>query len=154
MNAPMIRGYREYAERRLSIIDAGPPQGPAKAGHYAPRVLACVAALAGFAAWAFYLQQDLVLSHYDAKAHLVVSRRIIDSLTPGWRQIGAVWLPLPHLIQILPTQIDAFYRTGAFGSLLSIASLSIGVWALARLVLSMTGSMPGAVVSAALFVLN
>ena len=24
--------------------------------------------------------------------------RVIDSLTPGWRQIGAVWLPLPHLI--------------------------------------------------------
>src|SRR5687767_4696398 len=119
-----------------------------------PQLLAAAAVIAGVAAWAICLREELVLAHYDAKAHLVVARRVIDSLTPGWRQIGAVWLPLPHLIQILPTQIDAFYRTGAFGSLLSIASLSIGVWALARLVLSMTGSMPGAVVSAALFVLN
>ena len=118
------------------------------------RLLAAVALLAGLAAWVVYLNDGLVLAHYDAKAHLVVARRVIDSLTPGWRQIGAVWLPLPHLIQILPSQIDVLYRTGAFGSLLSIASLSIGIWAMSRLVLSMTGSMPGAVVSAALFVLN
>jgi hypothetical protein len=118
------------------------------------RLLAAVALLAGLAAWVFYLNEGLVLAHYDAKAHLVVARRVIDSLTPGWRQVGAVWLPLPHLIQILPTQIDVFYRTGAFGSLVSIASFGVAVWAMSRLVLSMTGSMLGTSVSAALLVLN
>jgi hypothetical protein len=118
------------------------------------RLLAAVALLAGLAAWIVYLNEWLVLAHYDAKAHLVVARRVIDSLTPGWRQIGAVWLPLPHLIQILPTQIDVFYRTGAFGSLVSIASFGVAAWATSRLVLSMTGSMLGASVSAALLVLN
>ena len=48
----------------------------------------------------------LTLSHYDARGHLVVARRIVDSLTPGWQQIGAVWLPLPHLLNALPVQID------------------------------------------------
>ena len=48
-----------------------------------------------YAAWV-YAGAGLTLSHYDAKAHLVVARRVIDSLTPGWKQIGAVWLPLPH----------------------------------------------------------
>lgn len=95
-----------------------------------------------------------MLSHYDAKAHLVVSRRVIDSLTPGWRQIGAVWLPLPHLLQVLPTQIDWFYRTGTFGSLLSIGCLAITVWAFARVVLRLTGSIAGAVTTTALLVLN
>jgi hypothetical protein len=118
------------------------------------RLLAAVALLAGLAAWVFYLNEGLVLAHYDAKAHLVVARRVIDSLTPGWRQIGAVWLPLPHLIQILPTQLDVFYRTGAFGSLLSIACFGMMVWAMSRLVLSMTGSALGALMSAALLVLN
>ena len=118
------------------------------------RLLAAVALLAGLAAWIIYLNEGLVLAHYDAKAHLVVARRVIDSLTPGWRQIGAVWLPLPHLIQILPTQIDVFYRSGAFGSLLSIACLAVAVWAMSRLVLSMTGSRLGAVASAALIVVN
>ena len=118
------------------------------------RLLAAVALLAGLAAWVAYLDEDLVLAHYDAKAHLVVARRVIDSLTPGWRQIGAVWLPLPHLIQILPSQIDVLYRTGAFGSLLSIVCFGVAVWAMSRLVLDVTGSRLGAGVSAALIALN
>jgi hypothetical protein len=117
-------------------------------------LLAVVALLVGLAAWASYLNEGLVLAHYDAKAHLVVARRVIDSLTPGWRQIGAVWLPLPHLIQILPTQIDVLYRTGAFGSLLSLACFAVAAWATARLVLLITGSRLGAVVAAALIVFN
>jgi hypothetical protein len=118
------------------------------------RLLAGVALLVGLAAWVYYLNEGLVLAHYDAKAHLVVARRVIDSLTPGWRQIGAVWLPLPHLIQILPTQIDVLYRTGAFGSLLSVACFAVAAWAMARLVVSITGSQLGAIVAAALVVLN
>ena len=119
-----------------------------------PRLLAAVAFLCGVAAWIRFLDLDLVLSHYDAKAHLVVARRVIDSITPGWQQIGAVWLPLPHLIQILPSQVDVFYRTGAFASLVSVASFTVMVWAAARLVLSMTGSAPGAVTAAVLLMMN
>ena len=37
-----------------------------------------------------YARLDLTLAPYDARAHLVVARRILDSLTPGWQQIGAV----------------------------------------------------------------
>ncbi len=119
-----------------------------------PRLLAALAFLCGVAAWIRFLELDLVLSHYDAKAHLVVARRVVDSITPGWKQIGAVWLPLPHLIQILPSQIDLFYRTGAFASLVSIASFTVMVWAATRLVLTMTGSVPGAVTAAALLIAN
>jgi len=119
-----------------------------------PQLLAAAAVLAGVAAWVVYLQEGLVLSHYDAKAHLVVARRVIDSLTPGWQQLGAVWLPLPHLIHLLPTQIDFFYRTGAFGSAVSIAAFAITVWAAAALVLRITGSATGAATTAALFLLN
>jgi hypothetical protein len=118
------------------------------------RLVALAALIVGLVAWVFYLNEGLILAHYDAKAHLVVARRVIDSLTPGWRQIGAVWLPLPHLLQILPTQIDVLYRTGAFGSLLSIACFATAAAAMAQLVLSVTGSRLGAVVAAALFVLN
>jgi len=119
-----------------------------------PWLLAAAAALAGAAAWAVFFRAGLVLSHYDAKAHLVVARRVIDNLTPGWQQIGAVWLPLPHLIEILPTQVDLFYRTGAFASLVSIGCLAITTYAAARLILRVTGSRPGAAVCAALLALN
>ena len=76
--------------------------------------LVAAVALAGGAAAAFrYHHLSLTLSHYDARGHLIVARRVIDSITPGWQQIGAVWLPLPHVLNLLPVQIDAFYRTGA-----------------------------------------
>src|SRR5919112_78457 len=93
--------------------------------------LAAVAAACGVAAWAVHFHSDLVLSHYDAKAHLVVARRVVDNLTPGWQQIGAVWLPLPHLLNLLPTQIDFFYRTGLFASAVSIACFAVTVFAAA-----------------------
>ena len=119
-----------------------------------PQLLAAVAVLAGVAAWVTFAREGLVLSHYDARAHLVVARRVIDSLTPGWQQLGAVWLPLPHLIQLLPSQIDLFYRTGAFASATSIVAFAVTVWAAASLVLRATASRLGAATAAALLVLN
>ena len=119
-----------------------------------PRLLALGAAVVGGAGWAIFFRAGLVLSHYDAKAHLVVARRVFDNLTPGWQQIGAVWLPLPHLIDVLPAQIDVFYRTGVFASLVSIACLAVTTYAAARLILRVTGSAPGACASAALLIFN
>ena len=114
------------------------------------RALAAAAIAVGLAAWVVFLRMGLVLAHYDAKAHLVVARRIFDNITPGWQQIGAIWLPLPHLIHALPTQLDLFYRTGAFASLVSVACLGVTTYAGARLVLLMTGSRLAACVAAAL----
>jgi len=45
---------------------------------------AATAIVVGVAAAVAYDVQDLTLSHYDARAHLVVARRIIDSIRPGW----------------------------------------------------------------------
>ncbi len=53
------------------------------------------------AAW-YFAGLGLTLSHYDARGHLTVARRVTDSLTPGWRQFGALWLPLPHILNARP----------------------------------------------------
>jgi hypothetical protein len=110
--------------------------------------------LAGSAAALYYSHLGLALSHYDARAHLVVSRRIFDSIVPGWQQIGAVWLPLPHLLDMLPVQIDALYRTGGFAIAISVMSMAIAAWSLARLILRATGSAAGGLTAAALFMTN
>jgi hypothetical protein len=102
------------------------------------------------AAWSVWAH-GLTLSHYDAKAHLVVARRIFDSLTPGWRQIGAVWLPLPHLLNALPVQVDAWYRTGLSGVVISMVSFVAATTGLAALVLRVTGSRLAALAAAAVF---
>jgi hypothetical protein len=118
------------------------------------RALGAAAAAAGVIAWIVFLRADLVLSHYDARAHLVVARRIIDNLTPGWQQVGAVWLPLPHLINAIPAQVDVLYRTGAFASLVSVACFGIAAYAVARLIMVTTGSPLGAVVATTLMAIN
>ena len=118
------------------------------------RALGSVAALLGTAAAAVYWSAGLSLSHYDAKAHLVVARRILDSLTPSWEQIGAVWLPLPHVLNALPVQIDWMYQTGASAILISIVSFAVTVACLSALVRLVTGSAWGAGLAAAIFAAN
>jgi hypothetical protein len=108
-------------------------------------VVAILAALilGSVAAWIYY-QQHLTLSHYDAKAHLVVARRIFDSLRPGWKQIGAVWLPLPHLLNALPVQNDWLYRTGMSAVAFSVFGFVLGSASLWWLVARATGSLAAA----------
>ena len=116
--------------------------------------MAVLAALAGTSAALYYSNLGLSLSHYDARAHLVVARRILDSLTPGWQQIGAVWLPLPHVLNMLPVQVDAWYRTGASGIAISVAAMALGAGSLAALLLRATGSVPAAAAGGVLLLAN
>src|SRR5688500_9677311 len=113
-----------------------------------------IASVVGVAAALAYTRQDLTLSHYDARGHLVVARRVIDSLTPGWRQIGGVWLPLPHVLNALPVQWDWSYRTGWSGVLLSIAFLTLGLRALSGYLMRSTASRAIAVAIPATILLN
>jgi len=117
-------------------------------------VIGSAALAAGAAAAVYYAWAGLALSHYDARAHLVVARRVVDSLTPGWQQIGAVWLPLPHLLNMGPVQVDALYRTGASAVAISVMSTAVTVWALSSWILRTTGSASGALAAAALLVGN
>jgi hypothetical protein len=116
--------------------------------------LAALAACGGTAVAIRYHALGLTLTHYDARAHLVVARRIFDSITPGWQQVGAVWLPLPHLLNALPVQIDFFYRTGFFAIGISILSLAVATGSIAWIVASLTDSNAAAAVAAGNFALN
>ena len=110
--------------------------------------------IGGVLASVHYRRLGLTLSHYDARGHLVVARRIFDSLTPGWQQIGAVWLPLPHLLNALPVQVDAWYRSGASAVAISIVSYAIAVGSIAWIVLMLTDSALAALAGASVFAFN
>ncbi len=117
-------------------------------------VVTLIAAIGGtLVAW-HYHRLGLTLSHYDARGHLIVARRIFDSITPGWQQIGAVWLPLPHLLNAIPVQIDLFYRTGASAVAISIASFAITAGAIAWIVWTLTASSSAALAAAVVFAGN
>jgi len=68
--------------------------------------------------------------------------------------VGGVWLPLPHIVNMLPVQIDWMYRTGASAIACSVLCLAITTWAIATLIMRTTGSNSGAVAAAMLILLN
>ncbi len=127
---------------------------PFSSQHLGPLTIAAIALLFGVYAALYYSRLGLALAHYDARAHLVVARRILDSLTPGWQQIGAVWLPLPHVLNMLPVQVDGWYRSGASAIAVSVTSMAVAAWALARFSVRRTGSLVGGAAGAALLMLN
>jgi hypothetical protein len=120
-----------------------------------PLGIAWGAALAvSAAAWVFFVSRGAHLLHFDAKAHLLVSRRVFDSLTPGWTQLGAVWLPLPHILNALPARSDVLYHTGLFASALGFLAFVLGLLALGRAAAEATGDPWAAVVALAVPALN
>ena len=124
------------------------------ASRFVPFILAAAAFGVGVLAARHYSRLGLALTHYDARAHLVVARRILDSLTPGWQQIGAVWLPLPHLLNMLPVQVDSWYRSGGSAIAMSVMSTAIAAWGLARLVGGETRSITAAATGAVMLLAN
>src|ERR1041384_6704215 len=71
-------------------------------------------------AFLFLLSRDLTFVHIDAIAHVNKARGLFDNFIPGLRQLGTVWLPLPHILIAPLAVIDSFWRSGAAGSVLSI----------------------------------
>ena len=107
------------------------------------------------AAWIWFFYQRGYLSYYgDAEAHLNIARRILDSRTPGYDEIGTVWLPLLHLLLLPFAANDALWRSALAGAIVSgICFVVAGafLFAAARRVFDSTAA---AFAAAAIFALN
>ena len=97
-------------------------------------VLACCALLSASAVvWSW--QNDAMLNYGDAVAHLAIARRVIDSHYPGLKQLGSVWLPLPHLLMIPLVAVYRWWADGIAGmipSALAYVACCAGIYRLAR----------------------
>src|SRR5215470_3626572 len=70
-----------------------------------------LAILSALAVWFFY-SHGWLLWYGDAEAHLNTARRIIDSRTPGYGQLGTPWLPLLHVLLIPFVRVDRWWYSG------------------------------------------
>ncbi len=95
-----------------------------------------------------------LLYYGDAEAHLNIARQIFDSQTPGYRQIGTPWLPLPHLLMLPLVRIDGLWRNGLAGAIPSAACLVAAAGFLFAAVRRLFHSTAAAAASAALFAGN
>ncbi len=115
--------------------------------------LVLAASLGALAAYWFFARGDS-LAYGDAAAHLNIARRILDSRTPGYSQIGTVWLPLPHLLVAPLAARDEWWRSGVAGvipSTMAFILAAVFLFAAARRAFS---SAAAGFAALALFALN
>jgi len=95
-------------------------------------LLAALAAAASMAAFLYFYRRGEILLYGDAVAHINIARRVFDSRTPGFQQLGTVWLPLPHLLMMPFIVSDWAWRTGVGGSIASMVAFVFGGLGIAR----------------------
>jgi hypothetical protein len=106
------------------------------------------------AAIAYFYRSGSMLDSGDAEAHLDIARRIVDSRTPGWSQVGTTWLPLPHLLMIPLVRNDWMWRTGMGGAIVSGISMSLAAAFLFAAVHRILPKTAAAIAAAMVFLLN
>jgi hypothetical protein len=111
------------------------------------------AAVMSAAVWYFF-STGATLYWGDAEAHLDIARRVVDSLTPGWAQLGTTWLPLPHLLMLPLVRYDRLWTTGLAGAVVSAACMSLATAFLFAGVRRLFGSIPSGCAAVAVFLLN
>ena len=85
--------------------------GNSRPSNHAALVACSLAILAAIAAlWCF--RNGCILYYGDAVSHLNHSRALIDSKTPGYDQLGTVWLPVLHVICLPFVGNDWLWSTG------------------------------------------
>jgi hypothetical protein len=95
-------------------------------------LLAWLATCVSVFSFLFYYRHGDVMLYGDAIAHINIARRVFDSQTPGLLQLGTVWLPLPHLLMIPFLISSEMWRSGAGGSIPSMAAYVFGVLGMFR----------------------
>ena len=93
-----------------------------------------VAGFVSLIAFLWYFRHNQVLLYGDSVAHINIARRVFDSRTPGLKQLGTVWLPLPHLLIIPFILSDWSWQTGFGGAWPSMIAYVAGVIGIFRLV--------------------
>jgi hypothetical protein len=118
-----------------------------------PWVVAFLAALIT-ASVAYCYAHGYILYYGDAEAHLNIARRVLDSQTPGYDEIGGVWLPLTHALLVPFARVDAWWRSGLAGAIPSAICFVIAGSFLFAAVRRIFQSAAAGFTAAALFALN
>lgn len=113
-----------------------------------------LASLAAILATTYSLQHGYIIAYGDAESHLNIAKRVVDSLTPGFAQLGGIWLPLPHLLLMPFVYFDFFWRTGLAGSIVSGAAFIISSVYIYKLANAVTKSAGAAFLAAVIFIAN
>ncbi len=109
--------------------------------------------LSALAVWAFHAG-GYTLSYGDAEAHLNIARRVIDSRTPGYEQLGTVWLPLLHVLTLPFVRSQTLWQNGLAGVVIPALSYVVAAMLLYAIARRVYGEMAAGWAAALTFALN
>ncbi len=95
-----------------------------------------------------------LLYYGDSISHLVISRKVIDWITPGYAQLGTVWLPLPHTMMLPFIWNDYLFHTGLAGTIVSALSMAVTNVLLFRIAKFQFNSTKAGILASILYLLN
>jgi len=116
-------------------------------------ILCIFAFLLSTFAFLFYFRH-FTLAYYDAKSHLQIAKQVTNGLTPGFAQLGGVWLPLFHLLMLPTVWIDFFYYSGLSGSIVSMIAYVLASFVLFKTCQFVFQENKAAFLAALVFMLN
>ncbi len=114
-------------------------------------VIATVCSIIGFI---YYYHLGLIVQYNDSASHLDIARRIIDSLTPSFVQIGSTWLPLLHILILPFVANDFLWKTGIAGSFISMPSYIFSAIGIFKIIEDISDDKVAAFIGALAFILN
>ncbi|MBI2008649.1 hypothetical protein HYS82_03280 [Candidatus Amesbacteria bacterium] len=101
-----------------------------------------------------FLQNGLGLAYNDARSHLDIGRRVVESLKPGLAQLGSVWLPLTHLLMVPTIWNDFMWHSGLAGAIQSMAGFVATGLLIYKILEKLNVGILGRLVGVAVFVAN
>lgn len=102
----------------------------------------------------YFFSKGQHLLYGDALSRMNISRKIIDNLTPGFAQLGNVWLPLPQILMLPFIWNNFLWHSGIAGALVSMISFIIGGIYLYKSAKILSNSVFASVFSLSIYSLN
>lgn len=130
------------------------PVVPARINKRLWGIVIAILILLSIGSWWFYYAQGLTLAYNDARSHLNVARRVVDSLQPGIAQIGSVWLPLYHVLELPFVWNDYLWHTGIAGSIISMAAYILGGIYMVKIGMRLRLNLPATLLVLATYAIN
>jgi len=118
------------------------------------RLTILMAVVASLVSFLYFYSNNLTLLHVDTEAHLMIAKRVVDSLAPGFAQLGGVWPPLQHFLMLPFVWNDFMYWSGLAGSIVSMASYVLATVFIYKIALLLTEDKGAGLVAAFIFAIN
>lgn len=132
-------------QRRIAPETSPPPVG---------RIIGVLATAISIAAYVFFQRHGLIMGYKDTISHMQIAERIISSPTPGFGQLGGVWLPSMHLLMLPFVWIPGMYYSGFAGSLVSMTSFVFATVFMYKIAYGLSKKHVAGVIAATIFATN